>query len=194
MAGAIVVATVAQYDHSSGRPTFSAANFFSYFTVISNVLFAVVLLALVARPALRDEAGFGTVRGTAALGIIATGLVYAVLLAPAAADVDVTLRWVDLALHTVAPIFGLLDWLVDPPRRRPTLQDAASWLVLSVVWVIYTMVRGPIADWYPYPFLDPDEESVGSIVVTCIGIAVVFAVIAAGLRWWAGRRSPIAAA
>ena len=192
MAAAIVVATVAQYDHSSDRPTFSAANFFSYFTVISNVLLVVVLVGLVARPLLRDADAFGAIRGTATLGIVATGLVYAVLLAPASADVDVTLRWVDLVLHTVAPIFGLVDWLVDPPRRRPTTAAAASWLLLSFVWLPYTMVRGPIVDWYPYPFLDPDEESVASIVVTSLGIAVVFVLIAAALRWWSGRRAAIA--
>lgn len=192
MAGAMVVAIVAQYDHSSGRPTFSAANFFSYFTVISNVLLTVVLVALVARPLLRDAAGFGLLRGAATLGIIATGLVYAVLLAPASADVDVTLRWVDLVLHTVAPVFGLVDWLVDPPRRRPATTAMLGWLLLPVVWLPYTMVRGPIVDWYPYPFLDPDEESVASIVVTCVGIAVVFLLLAAALRWWSTRRAAIA--
>lgn len=192
MAGAMVVAIVAQYEHSSGRPTFSAANFFSYFTVISNILLTVVLVAFVARPLLRDADGFGAIRGTATLGIIATGLVYAVLLAPASADVDVTLRWVDLVLHTVAPIFGLVDWLVDPPRRRPTTTAAASWLLLSAVWLAYTMVRGPIVDWYPYPFLDPNEESWASIVVTSIAVMVVFVLIAAALRWWAGRRTAIA--
>ena len=193
MAAAIVVAIVAQYDHSLGGAAFSAANFFSYFTVVSNVLFAAVLVGLVARPSLRDVDSFGTLRGTAALGIIVTGLVYAVLLAPASADVDVTLRWVDLVLHTVAPLFGLVDWVVDPPRRRPAVAAAAGWLVLADAWLAYTMIRGPIVDWYPYPFLDPQEESVGSIVLTCVGIAVVLVALAAGLRGWAGRRPLVAA-
>jgi hypothetical protein len=38
MATLIVVALAAQYVHGSDRPTFRAANFFSYFTVLSNLL------------------------------------------------------------------------------------------------------------------------------------------------------------
>lgn len=188
MAGAIVVALTVQFVNGADRPMFSAVNFFSYFTVISNCLTAIMLLALAAKPALRDAPRFALFRGTTTICIIATGLVYAVLLAPAAADVDVTLKWVDFVVHTLAPIIGLLDWIVDPPTQRPSVADAASWLVVPVLWLVYTMIRGPIVDWYPYPFLDPGLESTASIIVTCVGIAVVFVAFAAAMRWWAGRR------
>ena len=62
------------------------------------------------------------------------------------------------------------------------------------MWLVYTMIRGPIADWYPYPFLDPDLESAGSIVVTCLGIVVAFVAVAAFLRWVAADRPDPAAA
>jgi hypothetical protein len=190
LAVTIVVALTAQYIHGSDRATFSSANFFSYFTVISNILVVIVLLALAARPTLVSDPRFTVLRGTETLCITATGLVYAVLLAPAAADVDVNLRWVDLIVHTLAPILGLADWILDPPRTRLTLPATAAWLVVPAVWLPYTMIRGPIAGWYPYPFLDPDTETTGSIIVTCIGILVVFLVIVAGLRWLAGREAP----
>jgi hypothetical protein len=45
-----------------------------------------------------------------------------------------------------------------------------------------------VTDWCPVPFLDPDVESAGSIIVTCLVITAVFAVLAAGLHWWSGRR------
>jgi len=186
----IVVALTAQYIHGSDRATFSSANFFSYFTVVSNILVVVVMLALAARPTLVNDPRFTGLRGTETLCITATGLVYAVLLAPSAADVDVNLRWVDLVVHTLAPIVGLADWILDPPRTRPTLPATVAWLAVPAVWLPYTMIRGPIADWYPYPFLDPDKESVGSIIVTCIGILAAFLVIAVGLRWLSGRKRP----
>jgi hypothetical protein len=184
---AIVVALTAQYDHGNQRSTFTAANFFSYFTVLSNCLVVVLFFLLVVKPALSDAPRFCVFRGTATLAITVTGLVYAVLLAPSAADVDVSLAWVDFVVHTLAPIVGFVDWAVDPPRRRPSVAVATSWLVFPLVWLVYTLVRGPITDWYPYPFLNPDEESIASIVVTCIGITVVFGALAAALRWWAGR-------
>jgi hypothetical protein len=146
------------------------------------------LVALATRPALSQHVPFLTLRGTATLGIIVTGLVYAVLLAPASADVDVTLRWVDFVVHTMAPIVGLLDWLVDRPRSRVPFRTAVSWLAFPVVWLAYTMIRGALTDWYPYPFLDPDEVSAGSIIATCLAITALFVVLAAGLRWSSGRR------
>ena len=188
VAAGIVGALAAQYVHGSDRPTFRAANFFSYFTVLSNLLLVVTFAALAVRPELDRSPRFLVLRGTAALAMIITGLVYAVLLAPAAADVDVNLKWVDVVVHTIAPILALVDWLADPPPRRPW-PIAATWLIFPLVWLPYTIIRGPIVDWYPYPFLDPDLESAGSIVVTCLGITVVFALFAAGLWWWSGRRS-----
>jgi hypothetical protein len=114
--------------------------------------------------------------------------VYNVLLAPAAADVSTNLEWVNIVVHVVGPIVVVADYLLDPPAARPSVAEAATWLVFPALWLAYTMLRGPSADWYPYPFLDPDLESVGSIVLTCAGILVAFVVLSAGLRWWAGRR------
>jgi hypothetical protein len=57
---------------------------------------------------------------------------------------------------------------------------------------MYTLIRGAITDWYPYPFLDPDLERVGSIIATCLAITAVFVVVAAFLWWWSGRRRPLA--
>jgi hypothetical protein len=187
----IVVALVAQFRWSSdNRPTFTAGNFFSYFTVQSNILLAVTFVALVVRPTLAQRLPFLTLRGIATLDVIVTGLVYTLLLAPSSADVDVTLKWVDFVLHTLAPIAGLVDWLVDAPHRRIPLRTVAIWLAYAVVWLGYTMIRGAATDWYPYPFLDPDEESVGSIIVTCLAITAVFVVLSAGLCWWSARRAP----
>ena len=84
-----------------------------------------------------------------------TGIVYNVLLAPVAADVSTNLAWVNVVVHIVGPIVVVFDYLVDPPPMRPTVREAATWLIFLAVWLSYTMLRGPSADWYPYPFLDP---------------------------------------
>jgi hypothetical protein len=191
----IVVALAWQFRWSTDNSeTFTAGNFFSYFTVLSNVAIVITFVAMAIRPSLADDTRFLTLRGIATIGITVTGLVYAVLLAPASADVDVTLRWVDIILHTVAPIVGLADWLVDRPDRRPAKATVLSWLVFPIAWLVYTLIRGDVTGWYPYPFLDPDLESVGSIIVTCLGITAVFVVLAAGLWWWSGRRRSLAPA
>ena len=76
----------------------------------------------------------------------------------------------------------VIDWFLDRSPIRPTMAQAATWLVFPAVWLAYTMIRGPLADWYPYPFLNPDLKSVGEIVVTCIGMMVAFVVVGLLLR------------
>lgn len=187
MAVAIVAAIVFQLGESADRDTFSAVNFFSYFTILSNVSALAVLGAAAVRPALLDDDRFQAVRGAATLYMTVTGLVYAVLLAPRVSDLGLTEPWVNTVLHQVGPIVVVADWLVAPPRRKLSVGAAASWLVFPVVWLGYTFIRAAVTDWYPYPFLDPDEDGVGAVVASCIGIAVLLVALAAALRWWTGR-------
>jgi hypothetical protein len=53
---------------------------------------------------------------------------------------------------------------------------------------VYTLTRGALTGWYPYPFLDPDLESAGSIIATCLTITALFGVLAAAISWRSGRR------
>ena len=47
---------------------------------------------------------------------------------------------------------------------------------------VYTLVRGEIVDWYPYPFLDAGKHGYGSVALTCLAIAALFVGLAA-LAW-----------
>ncbi|MET0459199.1 MAG: Pr6Pr family membrane protein [Ilumatobacteraceae bacterium] len=179
---AIIVAIVAQFVQAGDNPRFTGTNFFSYFTILSNVGAVVVLGALALRPTLVGHEPFVILRGAVTLYMAITGVVYNVLLAPAAADVSTQLEWVNSIVHVIGPIVVVVDWFVDRSPIRPTLPQAATWLIFPAVWLVYTMVRGPLADWYPYPFLNPDLKSVGEIIVTCIGIMVAFVVVGLLLR------------
>lgn len=188
-ATAIVVAIVAQFVAAGDNPAFTAINFFSYFTILSNLAAMVVLGALAARPVLVGHRQFALARGAVTVYMTITGIVYNLLLAPAAADVSTQLAWVNSIVHVVAPIIVVIDWFVDRSPVRPTLGQAAGWLIFPAVWLVYTMIRGPLADWYPYPFLDPDDNSVAAIAVTCCGILAAFVAVALIVRRGAGTSS-----
>ena len=157
MGVAIVVALASQFSKSMKIAGFGPIDFFSYFTVLSNVAAAVVLLVEAGRPGVLTNDRWNLVRGAVTLYMAITGIVYNLLLAPASADVGLTARWVDVLVHIVGPVVVVLLWVVDPPNRRPTMRAAAVWLVFPIVYLVYSLVRGPIADWYPYPFLNPGE-------------------------------------
>ena len=55
-------------------------------------------------------------------------------------------------------------------------------LAFPVAWLVYTLVRGAVTGFYPYPFLDVDERGYAAVAVACVAIAVLFVALAA-LAW-----------
>src|SRR3546814_6670143 len=88
--------------------------------------------------------------------MVITGIIYAVLLA----DIDVNLNdtWVNSALHRILPLVMLLDWVFFASRHRISEARSLQWLLFPVIYAVYTLIRGPIVDWYPYPFMDPRHQ------------------------------------
>lgn len=148
---------------------FNPANHFSYFTVLSNVFAAVVLAIGVFRP-VPD-----VLRGATVLYLVVTGIVYTMLLR--GVDVD-TPAYANAILHLVMPILIVVEWMIGPPRERISVRQAATWLLFPIGYLGYTLVRGPIVDWYPYPFLDPNDGGYGQVAVVSVGVAVAVCVLA----------------
>lgn len=157
-----------------GETEFSIANYFSYFTIESNVLGVIVLLI----GAIRDprDQRWQVIRGAATLYLLITGVVYAVLLAKV--DVMLTDRWINDVLHRVLPIVMVLDWILVPVTLGITRALIGAWLSYPAVYGAYTLIRGPIVDWYPYPFIDPREQGYVSLVIGLVILTGVFALLA----------------
>jgi hypothetical protein len=170
-----------------GRGTFVPSNFLSFFTIQSNLLAAVTLLLVVARP---PSPWLSWLRGLATMCMVVTGLVFAVLLSGLPQDVLTAVPWDNTVLHQLVPLWFALDWALDPPAPAVPLRRALLWLLYPLAYVAYSLVRGPIVGWYPYPFLDPATGGYGAVALTCVGIAVLGVVLVLLLTWWDARRAP----
>ena len=144
-------------------------NFFSFFTIQSNLLAAAVFIYGVGR-AMRP--GYDALRGAATTYMAITGVVYAVLLSHLQAAADSSLGWVNFALHKLLPLLVFLDWLLVPPARRLRFARALSWLIYPIAYGTYTLIRGASAHWYPYPFLNADQNSAGRLALNCAAVLV----------------------
>jgi hypothetical protein len=169
-----------QWWESSSRGVLVPLNFLSYFTIQSNAIGAAVFLVGAARWRRPPTAGWDLVRGASALNLTVTYVVFALLLSNT--DVDVANSWVNTVVHTIFPLAVILDWVVDPPAHLIGVRASLAWLAYPIVWLAYTMVRGPIAGWYPYPFLDPANGGYGSVAVYVVGIFVFGLAVATVLR------------
>ncbi len=174
-AAAAVSAMSYQFAASTNRPTFTAGNFFSFFTIQSNIL-AAAMLALTAIVRRRERTRlFDAARGGVTLYIAITGVVFALLLSGLQEDLQTTVPWADFVLHKLTPIVLVADWLLDPPRHRLSPWAAAAWLGYPAAWLAYTLVRGADTGWYPYPFVDVDKLGYGGVFWRCAVLLVCFA-------------------
>lgn len=162
----------------------TAANFFSFFTVESNILAVVLLLGGgLADPRSERWAFF---RGAVTLYMVITGIVYAALLSNV--DVQLPAPWTNSVLHQIVPVALLLDWLFLPPWTRASRGRALRWLLFPLAYFGYSLIRGPVADWYPYPFLDPRPHGYDHVVGYAVVLAIGMALLALAVRRIAAQR------
>lgn len=170
-------------------------NYFSYFTILSNLIGATLLLVGAVRWRSARSDRIDLLRGGAVVYLTVTFIVFALLLADT--DVDLAIPWVNSVLHEIIPIVVLIDWLIDPPTARVTNRQGLLWLSFPAAWIGYVLIRGAIVDRYPYPFLDPANGGYGTVAIYCVAILVLMvamctAVVAVGS--WARARHDLAAA
>jgi len=189
LASLIATALVAQLAIGLSRSGLTVVNFFSLFTVLSNGAAVVMLTMLASRPGRDDSSGFAAFRGAVTVYMSVTGLVYAFILTTSATDVGLTEPWVDWVLHIVGPLAVVADWFVHRPAAAVGRRSVFYWLAFPVAYLVYTLVRGQIVDWYPYPILDPDEvDGYGTVALWSGGVIVVIAIVGLFYQWWADRQ------
>jgi uncharacterized membrane protein YozB (DUF420 family) len=188
LAATAISAMAFQAGALSNAGVFKPGNFFSFFTIQSNILAAttLVLTALVRRE--ERSRRFDAVRGAAAFYMAITGVVFALLLSGHQESLDTHIAWVNFVVHTLMPIVLVADWLIDPPRHRASWRTAALWLAYPLVWFVYTLVRGSAEGWYPYPFVDVAQHGYGHVFVSGIVLLIGFALAALAFVWVGNRR------
>jgi hypothetical protein len=160
---------------------FVPLNFFTFFTILSNLLAMAVLIEggrrhLTGGPPMSD-----LWRGAAVVYMTVTYIVFAVLLRDLQEQLQTHVAWVDSVLHRVAPVVLMLDWLIDPPRTPIPFRRALVWLAFPLAWTVFTLVRGEIDGRYPYPFLDPANGGYGVVALYCIAIFGLFLAVSWGV-------------
>lgn len=169
------IATIAE------RGRFNPANFFSFFTIESNILVFVVLLLSAVAVAMGKNGKLDTLRGATTVYILIVGIGFSFLLA-GLEDVALTaVPWDNTVLHYIMPIAMLVDFLIDRPKRKLAFKQSLYWLLFPIAYVAYSLTRGALVGWYPYPFLNPDINGYGAIAFTAscllvLGLALVWGV------------------
>ncbi|MFM8187259.1 MAG: Pr6Pr family membrane protein [Pirellula sp.] len=183
LAAVSVYAVFVQANYLIAKGGFQLGPFLSFFTIQAN-LFTVIVLVIEA------AGGFGIsetwrtgLRGAAVLYLGITGLVYAVLLSQLPMVKEIVHPFADGVHHLLMPLWILFDWVAFAPSNRPTYRQSLSWLVYPLAYLFFSLVRGGITGWYPYPFLNPNQPgrwlavSIVSVVILLIACAMIWAIL-----------------
>jgi hypothetical protein len=149
--------------------------YFSFFTILTNFLVALVFTAA----ALRPRAAWGefllrpSLQASTAVYIAIVGMVYQLLLRhlwnPQGA------QWVaDVLLHSIIPVGYVLYWWLFAPRDKLSWKNALGWLVYPGAYLVYTLARGAVSGLYPYPFVDVGTLGYGGVLARAAGLMLVF--------------------
>jgi len=167
-------------------------NCFSFFTVLTNTLVAVVLSFELTH---RDSAARRWFLGPAvcsgiAVSIALVGLAYSLLLR----HLWQPEGWqfiADELLHDVMPVLFIGYWWFCVPKGSLRLRHIGLWMLYPLVYFGYILLRGNLLAAYPYPFIDVATLgypqvliNAGEILAGYVGIALGVV----GLDWWLGRR------
>jgi hypothetical protein len=155
-------------------------NVFCYFTIQSNLLigFSCLLLAIGLQ---RTSAAFAWLRMTGLVAITVTGLVYYTVLA----DFGALHGWrlaADVIVHGIVPVVSVLGWLAFGPRGLSAPHLVPLTVVFPACWLVFTLIRGPIVDFYPYPFVDVNAHGYPVVLLNSAMIGLLVLGLAAGAR------------
>jgi len=147
--------------------------YFSFFTIETNLLVAVVLTIFCARPQAAQFLTRPSVKSALVVYIIIVGVVYAVLLRNLWHPHGVQLL-ADLVLHDAIPLLYPFYWLVFLPKGSLRWSDPVWWLVYPVLYFLYGMLRGAAFGTYLYPFFDVAQLGFARVLLNAIVLLAVF--------------------
>ena len=153
-------------------------NVFCYFTIQSNLVVGITNLMLALQIG-RGSEWFRVFRLTGIVAITVTFIVFHT--APSGlVDLEGWAKVADQFLHTLVPALAVAAWLKFGPRGIVGRRTALLALIPPLVWVVFTLIRGAIIDFYPYPFVDVNDLGDLRVLANTALIALLFFALAVG--------------
>jgi len=155
--------------------------FFSYFTILTNLLVAVTLLGRVwGRLAPDHTLSKWLLRAdtasACALYIVLVGIVYELLLRRLQ-TLTGTGAVANYVLHDFVPIMYVVYWIGCVRKGELTFGHIAGWLIYPLLYASWVLARGAYTGRYPYPFINALKFGYTRVAINCV---VLTAAIVAG--------------
>ncbi len=171
----------------------ATVRFFSFFTVQTNVLAALVLTAFAIKTGPEEWLVHPFVRSAVAAYIVIVGIIYVTMLRPLEPPQN-AMSFTNIVMHYLMPIAYLLFWLACVRKAGLRWYDPLLWVIYPLFYLGFVLVRGKMSGFYPYPFIDAKTLGYAGVAANTAGLLVVCAAIGMCLvliGWWLARRQPV---
>ncbi|MGI8951884.1 MAG: Pr6Pr family membrane protein [Chitinophagaceae bacterium] len=148
--------------------------FFSFFTILSNLLVALSLTAVV----FFKNSFFAktpVISGITAY-IIIVGIIYSLLLKELWNPQGLQLI-ADIILHEAIPILYFIFWLLFVQKGFLKWKYIFLWLIFPFFYLIWTFLRGALIGEYPYPFVDVSVNGYQKVFINSFLMFILFVIM-----------------
>jgi hypothetical protein len=174
---AIIAQFYLQFNSGKASSLELVVRFFSYFTILTNILVAAACSLQLIAPA-SSLCRFFSKPGTL------TALTVYILIVGAVYNIILRSTWnpeglqmiVDEILHSLIPAFFVLYWIFFVPKAELKWNNVFPWLIYPFFYAIYIMFRGYFSGFYPYPFVDVGDLGWERALANAGGFTLLFLV------------------
>lgn len=183
------IALLLQYrsliGHRSTGVFDATVHYFSYFTILSNLLVAVCCSILWLSAKSRAGRFFSrpAVLTAIAVYILVVGGIYNLVLRKNGLPQDVGGEIANELLHCVIPLLFLLFWIKFVSRFSMRMELVWLWLIYPLVYLFYTLIHGAVRGFYPYPFVNVGKIGYARVMLNCVAVTVFFIILSLLLGW-----------
>jgi hypothetical protein len=159
----------------------SVVRFFSYFTILTNLLVA-VLFGGIALGKLYTYKWLTPVT----VYILVVGVVYQLALRHIWEPKGLQ-KIVDELLHSVVPLMAVIYWGYSVRQLHFVWNNIFKYLLYPAVYCAYILVRGSLSGFYPYYFMDVSVLGWWSVTINSLIILSVFVLLSSlfiGIGKW----------
>jgi len=169
---------VLMQNHAGISTTEAVVRFFSFFTILTNLFVAAGYTFPLLAPASAHGRYFASAsaRGSAAVYIVVVGVVYTLLLSQLYHPHGWA-KFADVLVHDVAPVFYVVYWFIFAAKEDLRWKDAAAWLGYPLAYLVWTLLRGALVSYYPYPFMNVTTLGYQRVLFNAAILTVVFWVL-----------------
>ena len=153
--------------------TTAAVMYFSFFTILTNLMIAVCLTFAATEPEEDRIWNWPGVQTALAVYILVVAIVYAAVLQGLWTPSGLEFL-TDRVFHAIVPMLYVAYWVFLTPKGSLRLANQIVWQIYPFVYMCYTLVRGALVGTYPYPFLDVVRDGYEGVFFNILLLLLLF--------------------